>query len=139
LYVGSVADPDPGSGAFLTLGSGISFFPDPGFWITDPTHIYESLVISVSIDSNIFLSLFKKLDNFLFCEIYGHLFFVGSEIRDLGSRIRDGKKSGFGIWDKHPGSATLYVGILGKVTNLETMSNTLPYPTLPYLLKLFLL
>ncbi len=32
----SVADPDPGSGTFLTPGSGIVFFPDPGsdhyFW-----------------------------------------------------------------------------------------------------------
>ncbi len=26
----SVADPDPGSGAFLTPGSGMGFFPDPG-------------------------------------------------------------------------------------------------------------
>jgi hypothetical protein len=35
----SVADPDPGSGAFLSLdpdlGSGISFFPDPGSRIPD--------------------------------------------------------------------------------------------------------
>jgi hypothetical protein len=26
----SVADPDPGSGAFLPQGSGMIFFPDPG-------------------------------------------------------------------------------------------------------------
>jgi hypothetical protein len=34
----SVADPDPGSGAFLTPGSGIrnGFFPDPGSRISDP-------------------------------------------------------------------------------------------------------
>ncbi len=34
----SVADPDPGSGAFLTPGSGIRnrFFPDPGSRIPDP-------------------------------------------------------------------------------------------------------
>jgi hypothetical protein len=33
-----VADPDPGSGAFLTPGSGIRnrFFPDPGSRIPDP-------------------------------------------------------------------------------------------------------
>jgi hypothetical protein len=35
--LGSVADPDPGSGAFLPTGSGIrirdEFFPDPGSWI----------------------------------------------------------------------------------------------------------
>ncbi len=33
--------------------------------------------------------------------------FIGSGIRDLGSGIRDGKKSGSRIRDKHPGSATL--------------------------------
>ncbi len=35
---GSVADPDPGSGAFLTPGSGIRnmFFPDPGSRISNP-------------------------------------------------------------------------------------------------------
>jgi hypothetical protein len=34
----SVADPDPGSGAFLTPGSGIRdrFFPDPGSRIPNP-------------------------------------------------------------------------------------------------------
>ncbi len=38
----SVADPDPGSGAFLTPGSGIRnrFFPDPG----SQTHVFEGLV-----------------------------------------------------------------------------------------------
>jgi hypothetical protein len=37
----SVADPDPGSGAFLTPGSGIRnrFFPDPGSRIPDPKTI----------------------------------------------------------------------------------------------------
>jgi hypothetical protein len=49
---GSVADPDPGSGAFLTPGSGIrnGFIPKwvySGSRILDPgsqTHIFESLV-----------------------------------------------------------------------------------------------
>jgi hypothetical protein len=36
----SIADSDPGSGAFLTPGSGMNFFPDPGF----QTHISEALV-----------------------------------------------------------------------------------------------
>jgi hypothetical protein len=38
----SVADPDPGSGAFLTPGSGIRnrFFPDPG----SQSNIFESLL-----------------------------------------------------------------------------------------------
>jgi hypothetical protein len=40
MFTGSVADPDPGSGAFLTPGSGIRnrFFPDPG----SQTHMFES-------------------------------------------------------------------------------------------------
>ncbi len=39
---GSVADPDPESGAFLTPGSGIRnrFFPDPGSRIPDPKTIF---------------------------------------------------------------------------------------------------
>ncbi len=38
----SVADPDPGSGAFLAPGSGIRnrFFPDPGSRIPDPKPIF---------------------------------------------------------------------------------------------------
>jgi hypothetical protein len=38
----SVSDPDPGSGAFLTPGSGIRnrFFPDPGSRIPDPKTIF---------------------------------------------------------------------------------------------------
>jgi hypothetical protein len=37
IILESVADPDPGSGAFLTPGSGIwnTFFPDPGSRIPD--------------------------------------------------------------------------------------------------------
>ncbi len=42
MRVISVADPDPGSGAFLTPGSGIRnrFFPDPGSRIPDPKTIF---------------------------------------------------------------------------------------------------
>jgi hypothetical protein len=51
--VSSVADPDPGSGAFLTPGSGIRnrFFPDPGSQI----HIFESLVTILWVKSSITL------------------------------------------------------------------------------------
>ncbi len=56
----SVADPDPGSGAFLTPGSGIlnRFFPDPGSRISDPgsqTHIFESLETIFWVKSSIIL------------------------------------------------------------------------------------
>ncbi len=39
------ADPDPGSVAFLTLGSGIrnGFIPDPGSQIPDPNPIFLKL------------------------------------------------------------------------------------------------
>jgi hypothetical protein len=49
-FTASVADPDPGSGAFLTTASGSRnrFFQEPGSRIPGPgsqTHIFESLVI----------------------------------------------------------------------------------------------
>jgi hypothetical protein len=58
----------------------------PCFWplrslIPDPTHISEVLFTifwvknnlnSLSIDSNIFLCLLKKINNVKFCEIYGY-------------------------------------------------------------------
>ncbi len=48
LSKSSVADPDPGSGAFLTSGSGMGKKirnPDPrsGSWMNNPDHIFESL------------------------------------------------------------------------------------------------
>ena len=41
----SVADPDPGSGAFLTPGSGMgeSQHPDPGSGMNNPDDIFQSL------------------------------------------------------------------------------------------------
>jgi hypothetical protein len=49
----SVADPDPGPGAFLTPGSGIQngFFADPG----SQTHTFESLVTIFVVKSSIIL------------------------------------------------------------------------------------
>jgi hypothetical protein len=63
----SVEDPDPGSDAFLTPGSGIGFFriSDPG----SQTHIFESFVTiflckkfynSLKIGPTFFLQLFKN-------------------------------------------------------------------------------
>ncbi len=44
ITVSSVADPDPGSGVFLTPGPGSGirnrFFPDPGSRIPDPKTIF---------------------------------------------------------------------------------------------------
>jgi hypothetical protein len=51
----SVADPDPGSGAFLTPGSGIRnrFFPDPrsGSRIQDPKPIFSPLTFVAVLGS----------------------------------------------------------------------------------------
>jgi hypothetical protein len=49
----SVADPDPGSGAFLTPGSEIRnrFFPDPG----SQTHLFENLMTIFWLKSSIIL------------------------------------------------------------------------------------
>ncbi len=51
----SVADPDPGSGAFLTPGPGSGirnrFFPDPG----SQNHIFKSLMTIFCIKSSIIL------------------------------------------------------------------------------------
>ncbi len=55
----SVADQDPGSGAFFTPGSGIRnrFFPDPG----SQTHIFESLVTIFWVKSSIILWKLAKI------------------------------------------------------------------------------
>jgi hypothetical protein len=50
LYL-SVADPDPGSGAFLPQGFWIrirdDLFPDPGYGIPDPKHYLYSILSGV--------------------------------------------------------------------------------------------
>jgi hypothetical protein len=63
--------PDPGSGAFLTPGSGIRclfdpWIPDLGSWISDPgsqAHIFESLVTIFWVKSSLILR--KLAQNFL--------------------------------------------------------------------------
>ncbi len=117
LSVGESRVADPGSGAFLTPGSGIRNRFFPGSRIPDPgsqTHIFESLVkillgknfsISLKIVPNFFSSAFQNKIRFKFVEFvttkkslitnfFSPLSFVavfGSEIRDPGliSRIRN--------------------------------------------------
>jgi hypothetical protein len=43
VSIGRIADPDPGSGAFLTPGSGIRDGKKSGSWMNIPDHISESL------------------------------------------------------------------------------------------------
>jgi hypothetical protein len=51
----SVADPDPGSGAFLTPGTGIDFLLDPGSRIPN-LYVYESSMTIFWVKSTIILS-----------------------------------------------------------------------------------
>jgi hypothetical protein len=102
----SVADPDQGSGAFLTSGSGfgIGFFrisdsgfriPVPGFRIPDlgsQTHIFESLVTILGVKINIILSKMafvatKKVVELIY---YPLIFCCCCWIRDPRSGIHDG-------------------------------------------------
>jgi hypothetical protein len=104
---------DPGSGAFLTPGSGIrdpgwvkSQDPDPGSGIRDeqPRSYFLEL-------RNHFFGL-KYLNSLMRIQDPGSGIRDGNN-SDPGSGIRDGKKSdpGSGIRDKHPGSATLCVTV----------------------------
>ncbi len=79
----SVADPDPGSGAFLTPGSGMSKKSGSGSGMNNPDHISESLETSFGV----------KILNFFYGDPGWKKFGSGME------KIR--------IRDKHPGSATL--------------------------------
>jgi hypothetical protein len=87
----SVADPDPGSGVFLTpwirdLGSGMGKKSGSGPGINNPDHISESLETIFGV------KILKFFDAY-----------PGSEMEKFVSGIRDVKVL---IRDKHPGSAT---------------------------------
>ncbi len=63
----SVADPDPGYEAFLTMdpGSGIGFFLDPGF----QTHIFDSLMTNFWVKRTRIVSVLAKKKFFTFSKI----------------------------------------------------------------------
>ncbi len=90
----SVADPDSGSGAFLTPGSGMGKKSGSGSWMNNPNHIFESLT----------KFFWVKILNFFDVDPGSGMKKFGS-----GSGIQNPrrKKVGSGIRDKHPGSATL--------------------------------
>ncbi len=103
----SVADPDPGSGAFLTPESGIPkrFFPDPGsripnpyFWELIDNFLGKKFYNSLKIGPNYFLRHFKNKIIFNFVKFVATKndmttnFFCCFWIRDPGwvkIRIRD--------------------------------------------------
>ncbi len=113
VLVTSVAD--PGSGAFLTPGSGIRyrFFPGPG----SQTHIFESLVkIEFLKLIQIFFRHFKNKIIFNFVKFVAtkkcttaNFFSPLSFVAVFVSGIRDPGRIKIRILDKYPGSATLLV------------------------------
>jgi hypothetical protein len=132
IRITSVADPDPGSGAFLTPGSGRGFFriSDPG----SQTHIFEGLVTSFWVKTSIILGklgqifVLQHIKNkiiFSFVKfvatknglrkkiLFTPVFYCCFWIPDPRSGIRDGKK--IRIRDKHPGSATLRITLARRV------------------------
>jgi hypothetical protein len=114
MVASSVADPDPGSSAFLTPGSGIRnrSFPDPG----SQTHIFDNFwgkkfYNSLKIDTHFFLQTsknkiiynfvnFAAIKKVLTTHFFSPLSFVtvfGSGIRDTGSGMGKNQDPGSGI------------------------------------------
>jgi hypothetical protein len=90
---------DPGSGNFLT----------PGSRIPDPKPIFLKDSITLCKLAQIFFFTSSKIRKFtivwcLYQKKYDNIFFT--HLFCCCFWIRDGQKSGFGIRDKHPGSAT---------------------------------
>ncbi len=115
LHMSNVADPDPGSGAFLTPGSGTRnrFFPDPG----SQTHTFESLVTIFWLKSSIILWKLAQIFFFsasklkyttilwnlwLHKKVWHQIFSPHSFVAVFGSGIRD-PGSGMGK-NQDPGS-----------------------------------
>ncbi len=133
LFLGSVADPGPGSGAFLTPGPGYGirnrFFPDLGSWIPNP--YFWALSDKFLGKSSIILwklAQFFSSSAFQNKKIVVIPFFVATEITKLtttiffhpsllllfldpGPWIRDPGWLKIRIRDNHPGSATLFPGM----------------------------
>ncbi len=136
VLLGSISDPDPGSGAFLTPGSVIwnRFFPDPGFQIPDsgslisdpgsripdPKPIFlrafwaKSSIILWKLDQIFFFSI-SKINNLQFCEIYRYkkgmtTNFFFTPLFCCCFWFRDLESVKIRIRDKHSGSATLILG-----------------------------
>ncbi len=126
LLLISVADPDPGSGAFLTLdqdpGSGIGFFripdPNPIFLELSDKFLGKKFYNSLKTGLIFFLQHLKNkiLFNFvkfvvtkkiLTTNFFTPLFCCCFWIRDPGPEILDPEWVKIRIRDKHPGSATL--------------------------------
>jgi hypothetical protein len=91
----SVADPDPGSGAFLTLdpdpGSGIGFFPDLGSRIPTPYFLLQHLKNKIIFNFVKFVATKKGLTTIFFSFVA----VFGSGIRDKLCSKGDLGQTGF--------------------------------------------
>jgi hypothetical protein len=108
--LGCVADPDPGSGAFLSPGSGMGRKSASGSRIRDEQ------------PGTYFLELRTHFFGFFGVKI---LKFFDADPETVQIRDPGWKKVGSGInhWDKHPGSATLPLGRI-RTGRLHFRSNT---------------
>jgi hypothetical protein len=91
-FISSVADPDPGFGAFLTSRSGMGKKSGSGSGMNNPDHVSESL-------ETIF---WVKIPKFFYAD-------PGSGKETSQIRNQGWRKLGSGIKDKHLGSATLFI------------------------------
>ena len=125
MFLRSVADPDPGSGAFLTLGPGKAFsgsrIPTPYFVELSDKFLGKKFYNSLKTDPNFFLQLFKNKIIFNFVKFVAtkkdmtKIFFTplicccfGSGIRDSGAGMGKNQDPGSGINIPGPPHCTLH-------------------------------
>ncbi len=105
-HVHSVADPDPGSGAFLTPWSGIRnrifqiLDPNPYIWELSDNFMGKKLYNSLKIDPNFFLQHFKTkiiINLWNFFSPFSFVAVLGSGIRDPGCGTGKNQNPGSGI------------------------------------------
>jgi len=84
--ISSIANPDPGTSAFLTLDPE-KVFPDPG----SQTHIFDSLMTDFRVNRTIILSALAK-QNFLYQFknkiIHNFMIFVATEMGRTSATLR---------------------------------------------------
>ncbi len=130
----SVVDPDPGSGAFLTPGSGEGFFriPDlgsriskPYFWELNENFLHKKFHNFLKIGQNFFLQQFKHKIIFSFVKFVATkqgmtTIYFFTPLCCCCFWIRDPGWVKIRIRDKHPGSASLGPFCMAFYVNYRT-------------------
>ena len=119
LLVGSVRNPDPGSGIGIFRIPDLVFrIPNPYFRELSDNFLGKKFYNSLKIGPNFFLQHFKTKIMYNFVKFVATLkgmtsnfFLTLSFVAIFGSEIRDPGWVKIGIRDKHLGSATLLVGM----------------------------